>query len=290
MTAQYSIVRYVPDPIADESVNIGVIVVGDGQVRARFLDNWSRVRTFGDEDIEFLRDFAAAVESVVDALGSSQMALGGDLQKRVLDEGTLADMAGSWINSIQLSPPRGSLKSSDALIDELSARYLRMRGLHQPKYRDRSYAARLVISQVSEAVQSVLGAHKAGLVRQHRDIFGKYGSHRLDAVVENGRVLFAAHALSFESMSSSSQDETNRAVNLTEWAIRDLRDQGVDIPIGVLVLPPIGPQPAYDRARRALTALGADVTSEAEFAVWSTSTAQTVLGSDQLEASGIFAL
>jgi hypothetical protein len=36
MVCYYTIVQYYPDPIADERINIGVMVFGDDQVRSRF--------------------------------------------------------------------------------------------------------------------------------------------------------------------------------------------------------------------------------------------------------------
>jgi Protein of unknown function (DUF3037) len=61
MPGYYSVVQYLPDPVTDERVNIGVITYGDGGIRCRFLRTWTRVRMFGGEDVSFLREFAAGV-------------------------------------------------------------------------------------------------------------------------------------------------------------------------------------------------------------------------------------
>ena len=59
MTSHYSIVQYVPDPIADERINVGVIATGEnGTVRVRFLGHWQRVHQFGRGDVSFLQEFA----------------------------------------------------------------------------------------------------------------------------------------------------------------------------------------------------------------------------------------
>ncbi|MBD2774779.1 DUF3037 domain-containing protein [Iningainema tapete] len=62
MVSRYSIIQYVPDPIADERINIGVVVFNEDAVKSRFLTNWERVRLFGMEDIDFLKDFADRVQ------------------------------------------------------------------------------------------------------------------------------------------------------------------------------------------------------------------------------------
>ena len=66
MPAFYSIVQYVPDPVIDERINVGVIVFGEGRVMSRFVDNWRRVRNFGSEGIAFLRKFADQAEQMSD--------------------------------------------------------------------------------------------------------------------------------------------------------------------------------------------------------------------------------
>ena len=55
MVSRYSIIQYVPNPIADERINIGVVAFNEDAVRTHFLSNWERVRYFGMEDTEFLK-------------------------------------------------------------------------------------------------------------------------------------------------------------------------------------------------------------------------------------------
>ncbi len=58
MTAQYTVVKYVPDPTIGERMNFGVITWDESRMCSRFLENWHRVQAFGREDIKFLRNFA----------------------------------------------------------------------------------------------------------------------------------------------------------------------------------------------------------------------------------------
>ena len=62
MISKYTVVQYLPDPLNGECINIGVVVLGDGQVLSRFLGEWDRVECFsGGRDITFLRHFAERV-------------------------------------------------------------------------------------------------------------------------------------------------------------------------------------------------------------------------------------
>src|ERR1700682_5257485 len=98
MPSHYSIVQYVPDPISDERINVGVIATGDGgAVRVRFLNHWQRVRQFGLRDVSFLQDFARRIE-----IGQRELNLSGD----EWSEPILRRLSSEWIQSIQLTEPR----------------------------------------------------------------------------------------------------------------------------------------------------------------------------------------
>ena len=104
MPSYYCVVRYVPDPIKEEQINIGVIVFGYGCVRTRFTTNWQRVYNFGDNDIGFLKDFVS--------------------QAARLTERRIREIADRWINTIQLTQPRASELTLEALLKDVAQRYL----------------------------------------------------------------------------------------------------------------------------------------------------------------------
>ena len=59
MASRYSVIQYVPNPIADERINIGVLAFNEQVVKVHFLSRWDRVRDFGQvKDIDFLQNFA----------------------------------------------------------------------------------------------------------------------------------------------------------------------------------------------------------------------------------------
>lgn len=116
MPSYYSIIRYVPDPISEECMNVGVAVFGRGNPHVRFISDWSRARRFGGESTEFLERFAKQV---------SGKQLGIFADSGAWDETRLRDVLGKWHNSIQFTPPRASIKEPAALLEDISGAFLR---------------------------------------------------------------------------------------------------------------------------------------------------------------------
>ncbi len=110
MTSFYSVVRYVPSALAEEFVNVGVIVLSGNQVHARFLSDWNRVRMFTG---------AAGPGDALDTL------------KRGIEQGKLGpeqirEFAQKWAGCVQLSEPRPTLEAPESALEYLVARYLRL--------------------------------------------------------------------------------------------------------------------------------------------------------------------
>lgn len=119
MTTMYTIVRYVPDTTAGEFINIGVLVWGDGAIRARFLDNWKRVEPSDPYVIEALDRFAAS--------------FGPDAEDP-LQEGDLTSMIDGWGGAIQFAPARPSGASPEATLEAVAADFLRQRVRPSPAW------------------------------------------------------------------------------------------------------------------------------------------------------------
>jgi hypothetical protein len=101
----YVVVQYVPRPIAEERINVGVLAFaaeGDPTIHRRFLADWRRVEAFGDGEIGFLRDFARDF----DARGWTP-----DLIRRASRE---------WAGCIQLTAPRASTLPAAELLDRIA--------------------------------------------------------------------------------------------------------------------------------------------------------------------------
>jgi hypothetical protein len=120
MTSYYSIIQYVPNPIANERINIGVLIFDEEEIKVKFLENWKRVENFCMGDITFLRDFESQMQEVV----SQGLLFPGDSLLDQPRQDRLQRVSESWMNSIQFTEPNFSLKPVDKLLEDSIKKYL----------------------------------------------------------------------------------------------------------------------------------------------------------------------
>lgn len=262
MPAYYSIVQFVPDPIVDERLNIGVLVFGEGPIRHRFLKDWYRARFFARKDIRFLVEFAKEFPEWLEREAVAGRETCGTLESRI------AKLASKWINSIQVTRPRASLKAPDQLIEEIATRYLIERSLSQRGSRDKRAVVRLAYNGIRRALEGRQARDAMGFVKRNYEVMGKLDRHKFDIAATNGEILFAARALSFEV--PKPQQKIQVEIDATAWAIDDVRTQHPNIPTAILILPPTGPSETYKNALRVFTELQAEtVVEECHINLWS---------------------
>ena len=275
MVTHYTVVQYFPNPLSGERVNIGVIALGDGQISARFVDDWRRIHSFGGgDDIGFIRDFARRVE----VAASGEQDLPSLVTDARLDEDRLKKIIGTWMHSIQFSELRASLTGHRETLDQMAPIFLRRRR-HVARGRTRTSAAALVAHSVFvELDELTQRAHQ--LVKRNYPVKGLHEQHAFDVVVANGRPLLAAHGLSFEVSDSRLLD---LEVDATAFAISDVHARHRDFPLAVLTLPPHNKSKLFDKAQSLFHALKADVVeSEDEINRWAKRTAKRTLTAARL--------
>jgi len=60
MPSYYSVVQFLPDPIRDEKVNLGVLAYNDsGVLVSHFIRDWKRIRNFADMRWRFSKNSSA---------------------------------------------------------------------------------------------------------------------------------------------------------------------------------------------------------------------------------------
>jgi Protein of unknown function (DUF3037) len=117
----YSVIQYVPNPIANERINVGVLAFDEETVKVHFLSHWDRVRAFGAiENIDFLKEFARRMEAAVE----DGLLFPGDAPGEISRYDRLLKVARGWINSIQFTEPHGSLEAVDSLLEDCIKTYL----------------------------------------------------------------------------------------------------------------------------------------------------------------------
>ncbi len=269
MTSRYSIVQYVPNPIADERINIGVVAFDDNDVRVQFVNNWGRVRNFGGEDINFLRDFAKRMNKAAE----EGLLFPGDQPNDTPKHERLKKIARGWMNSIQFTEPRGSLEDVESLLEDIAQTYL-VNVFSAKTKRNRQDAARITTSIIRN---TLLSYNDRPVLKEmlHNDFLvkGSYKEHKFDAVVANGQTYFAAHGISFEvDIPESLQDSIS-------WMISDVKKVDSKLPIGIVALPPKQGWQDYEKLNEmyqktiaTYRSLGAEVLQENEVQPWASQT------------------
>lgn len=267
MTNYYCVVQYLPDPVIDERINIGVVAFGGGKVRTHFLSNWQRVRSFGG-DVKFLREFA----SELSRRASPELVLPELTSDRVLSHEQLQKVAERWINSVQFTPPRASLQEIGDLVQYASKRFLREPKRQRRAYRGKQSAVRAAFEGIRSALQDLDETLAHELLHRKYPLEGSLEHHKFDVVVANGRPFFAAQALSFENPDAPLETEVDAAA----FAISDVRKRHRELPVAVVALPPKKRSKAYDRARHIFEALDTDMLKEDEVEGWAESKAELI--------------
>lgn len=268
MASRYSVIQYVPDPIADERINIGVVAFNNNAVRVRFVSNWERVRRFGLKDIDFLKDFAHQMKNEAE----EGVLFPCDKFNVLSNQERILKITQGWINSIQITKPRASLDTVDELLEDIANTYLREQKPElEPKIRvrDRQAAAKIVRSKTREVLKREFGDKARELLRKDYEIPGTKTSNKFDVVIANGRPYFAAHGLSFEV------DIPDTLTDAVLWRISDVKSCLPNFPLAIFVLPPKSCQQhykqiesTYQKTIKTYKEMGAEIVKENDVEPW----------------------
>jgi hypothetical protein len=267
VVSRYSIIQYVPNPVADERINIGVLAFDDDIVRVRFLSKWERVRCFNvNEDISSLKEFSLRMQKAA----QQGLLFPGDQSNGVPKHEKLVEVSRGWMNSIQFTEPRGSLEDVDILLNDIAQTCLLEPVAKKTRLRDRQAAAQVATSQIRRVLQQRYGDDKAReLLRMDYPLQGGHMSHKFDVTVANGRPFFSAHGISFEVQT---QEQT---VSSLAFMIIDIKESKPEFPLAVIALPPKQESPdrdrlekVYEQTKITYEQLGAKVLQEEQLESW----------------------
>ena len=123
----FYVVRYVPDVVKDEPVNIGVVLLENGEDDAfadvRFTRDWRRARCADpDVDVELLESFESELRRLIQARAAEVINYKGPMSRR---DWLFDQMQSSFSGALQLTPAKGVLtESPQAELGLLAQRYL----------------------------------------------------------------------------------------------------------------------------------------------------------------------
>ncbi len=217
--SQYSVIQYVPDPIRDERVNIGVVLICPDLrfADARITTSLRRARQLApDRDVTFLSAVRRDLERTLEEFASSgtQPSLPWHPPEQAAE--LLRSMSGQFANSVQLTAPRGALHPDPAaLLDRLHAQYVGAASA-KPRAADRRRVRRAVRREL-EIVG--LGA----LIRTDLRVEGKHDEYAFDIGLVNGspKQLVTAMSLVKDDKAAVRNDLYSHA-----WQFEDVRDAG----------------------------------------------------------------
>lgn len=258
MTTRYSVIQYVPDPIAGERINIGIVAVGSDGIISRFVPSWERVRSFAaGRSIDFLPEFVRQFEEAE----VEQLALGQALSPvESLTAERLAQISARWRNSIQFTAPATSTRPAREALEMLAPRFLsespRAAQLLSRRRAGRLEARHLALHAVQLAAE--LRGDQTVRVQGRARVVGKLEEHRFDAIAQNGAPLLAVHGL---ALGRAPRAEIRSAIDALAFAMLDVRSAYPAIALGVLAVADNSDEADenLERATRVFQGIGATV-------------------------------
>jgi hypothetical protein len=183
---EFFLLRYVPDAVKDEFVNVGVVLVesGGGYADVRFTRDWKRVRCLDpDADVEMLEGLEQEIKQRMQESARSQ-------------EWLLKRMEDSFSNAIRLTPAKAVLADSP---QEEIARLAEMY-LERAKRGSRSASGRM---QIFQTMRGEFERQGVWALMRHNVAVSEY-THRgdplkIDAAYRPNGTVHMYHALSLET-------------------------------------------------------------------------------------------
>jgi len=259
MAAFFSIVRFVPDAVANEAVNIGLLVASGTRVEVRTLSDWDRVKHFAGTSWREARRLVEELEQNPKAFLGLGQVNGADDLRAVLAQ---------WTRALQFSDVRASLDTFDSVMTSLQPMVLvGQRADMLPLQNRRAVVVRTVYRAMSSAFELRFERKARGLVKQHAKVSGRRTNHKLDVGVVNGSVYAGAFALSFATGQPDRQWKDTDAV---AFAVDDLRATGLVAPLCVVtdVAPDDGAEGAFRRADALFANMGVETVAVQKIDEW----------------------
>ncbi|MFB6372812.1 MAG: DUF3037 domain-containing protein [Bradymonadaceae bacterium] len=264
-TCSYSIIRYIPDLVKGEQINIGVIAFNDDKVRASFTDHWSFVKHFAGQDLAYIKKFKSEFEAgLEDQMDIEKMAQG-----RTVTSETVEQLAQGWMGDISFSTPKPAEGSPEEVLDILESQMLRTapEGDDRARAPGKGEAAHTAQNSLKNAVAEFWSEEIAEqTVQYNKSRTGHAHGHDLDVEFQNSRPLMAVNGLSFRINTHSLIEQHIRDVL---FAAEDLERAGYsDLDLAVCHIPPERDLPLFEQAKEACSKLDIEFVQEDQFDPW----------------------
>jgi len=249
LISHYSVIRYVPDPISEEVINIGLVAYDENKIEFNFLNNWNRVRSFSSNgNISFLQDFVNETE-------------------RWTKEEFL-NAQKNWSHSIQFSDSRPSSKPVETVLQNMANVFL-----HE-KIRKSTLGKKRIMSIVAEEMNMILDQYRTDskkLVHRYYTINGRSSEHVFDLAIANGIPYVATFTIPMDILQSRLK-QINKEIDASAFAIEDVQRNQSNIKTAVITSSSNPENVAFRRAMKIFKDLNSPLVKNEEISAWMTKT------------------
>lgn len=209
MGSKYTVIQLVPDPVADERLNAGVIVFDDARILVKLTSNWQRLKQFSSLDLDFFKDFA---RDLLDRTSPNP-------SKQSLTLTELDYMIRKWQSVIQFTKPRGSLLGVEQLLTYTFQRFMTSETTSQKRVRSRQTLRRHAKTALNNAIHHLLGTQSHLKTPRLVTVEGELASYDFQVGIVNAKPRLVAEAFSFADGHPTSQA---KEIQATAWAFNDI--------------------------------------------------------------------
>jgi hypothetical protein len=267
----FTVIQFVPDPVADERLNAGLIVYTDQVVKLHLVHDWKRLERFADaEKVEYLREFA---QDFADRTS-------GDSFTSRLTRDDLDTMIRKWQSLIQFTKPRGSLLEPEPLLKQIVRRFLPADIATEAESVAPAPAGRTlkksVRSALHEAIRSILGKKSSLKVKTNVAVSGSVVDHKFPVGIVNGIPRLAAQVIAFGDKNTP-ESRLNR-IHSTAWIFHEILGQPPEKrPRLAVIIDEANPAlPEFQEARQAFDQIHVEMITEAELKPWADKTVEEI--------------
>ena len=257
MASYYSVLRYVPDPIAGESVNVGVLVIRGKEAHVLLLGDWSRVQKFSAASSKEIQRLAKEIQAdPVSCLGIHP-----ECAPEQLNE-SLAD----WTNCLQFSTVRAATEDPATLDATLERLFLvEPIGRQVTPAQRRAQLISTAMAEVRTAFQRRFDRMPRKFVHKARRVDGFRTWHPVDVALANGELYAGAFALPFAIRQPERQLHDTDA---TAFAVEDILEAKPETRLTVILDAAERDSQSYDRAIELFSNLHVETVTASEISQW----------------------
>lgn len=260
-TTTFAIVRYVPDPVRGEQVNVGLVAIRDDVVACRFITDLRRLDALVSHEKALAKKTIRRISALFE---------GRDVQfgEPPITLALFERMQRDYRGIIQFSAPGVSALAPGSLIEQEFHRLVAV-ARRTPEVRPRIELTKATHAAVVDAVKHRFGIEELPeqLAIGRTEVAGKFRPHRFHLGVKNGQLYTAAQALAFKGEPA----DVDRDMGLFAWMFDDVRKTHRNLPLAIV----LGEPDANDKARALhqqatlmFPEYHADVVEERDLAGW----------------------